>query len=61
MKQNNKKVIKTWNQLKKINHEFITSIIDVYLAGMKRYMLNYYETIKIEKIYKNIPSQIENN
>ena len=40
------------------NDNIIKSIIDAYLADMKRYTLNYYETVKIEKIYKNMPSQL---
>lgn len=36
----------------------IKSIIEAYLADMKRYTLNYFETVKIEKIYKNMPSQL---
>lgn len=36
----------------------ISSIIDSYIADMKRYTYNYYETLKIERIYKNIPSQL---
>lgn len=40
------------------NDNIIKSIMDAYLADMKRYTLNYYETVKIEKIYKNMPSQL---
>ncbi len=36
----------------------ILSIIDAYIADMQKYTLNHYETVKIEKIYKNIPSQL---
>lgn len=36
----------------------IKSIIEAYLADMKRYTLSYFETVKIEKIYKNMPSQL---
>ena len=36
----------------------IRSIIEAYLADMKRYTLSYFETVKIEKIYKNMPSQL---
>lgn len=53
-----KDIIKNELEILKFNHEFITSIIDAYLADMKKYTLNYYETVKIEKIYKNIPSQL---
>lgn len=53
-----KDIIKNELEILKFNHEFITSIIDAYLVDMKKYTLNYYETVKIEKIYKNIPSQL---
>ncbi|MBQ8681915.1 MAG: ATP-binding protein [Bacilli bacterium] len=36
----------------------VKSIIEAYLADMKRYTLSYFETVKIEKIYKNMPSQL---
>ena len=45
-------------QILKFNNDILTSIIEAYQADMKKYTLNYYETIKIEKIYKNIPSQL---
>ena len=51
-------IIENKLEILRFNHEFITSIIDAYLADMKKYTLNYYETVKIEKIYKNIPSQL---
>lgn len=34
------------------------SIIEAYFADMKKYTLNYFETVKIERIYKNIPNQL---
>ena len=40
------------------DNNLIQSIIDAYLADMKKYTLNYYESVKIEKIYRNIPSQL---
>ena len=36
----------------------IKSIIEAYLADMKRFTTNCFETRKIEKIYKNMPSQL---
>lgn len=42
----------------KFNNNILSSIIDAYFADMKKYTINYYENIKIEKIYKNIPSQL---
>lgn len=38
--------------------QILSSIIDSYTADMKRYVNNVYESIKIEKIYNNIPSQL---
>lgn len=38
--------------------QILSSIIDSYTADMKRYVNNLYESIKIEKIYNNIPSQL---
>lgn len=40
------------------DNNLIQSIIDAYFADMKKYTLNYYESVKIEKIYRNIPSQL---
>ena len=40
------------------DNNLLQSIIDAYLADMKKYTLNYYESVKIEKIYRNIPSQL---
>lgn len=40
------------------NNDLLESIISAYFADMKEYTLNYYENIKIEKIYRNIPSQL---
>ena len=36
----------------------ISDIKDMYIADMQKYVKNNFETIKIEKIYKNIPSQL---
>jgi len=42
-----------------VNHTLILkNIIDSYIADMKMYTNNIYETNKIERIYNNIPSQI---
>lgn len=40
------------------DNNLLQSIIDAYFADMKKYTLNYYESVKIEKIYRNIPSQL---
>ena len=51
-------IIKNKLEILKFDNNILKSIIDAYLADMKKYTLNYYETIKIEKVYKNIPSQL---
>ena len=38
--------------------DIISNIIEMYIADMKKYVKGNIETIKIEKIYKNIPSQL---
>lgn len=39
------------------NH-IISNIIEMYIADMKKYVKGNVETVKIEKVYKNIPSQL---
>jgi len=51
LKQNNSDILN-------YDSNIIKSIIEAYLADMKKYTLNYFETTKIEKIYKNMPSQL---
>lgn len=53
-----KNIIQNDLEILKFNNNLVTSIIDAYFADMKKYTLNYYENIKIEKLYKNIPSQL---
>lgn len=36
----------------------ISNILEMYIADMKKYVKNNIETVKIEKLYKNIPSQL---
>lgn len=38
--------------------DILNSIISSYLADMKKYTLNYFETVKIEKVYKSLPAQL---
>lgn len=40
------------------NKSILESIISAYIADMKKYTLNFFETIKIEKIYNSIPAQL---
>lgn len=42
----------------KYDSHIISDIIDMYIADMKKYVNNYLETIRIERVYKNIPSQL---
>ena len=51
-------IIKNNLEILKFDNNLLKSIIEAYLADMEKYTLNYYETIKIEKIYKNIPNQL---
>ena len=48
------------NKLDILNFDshIITDIKDMYIADMQKYVKNSYETVKIEKVYKNIPSQL---
>ena len=38
--------------------KLISNIIEMYIADMNKYVRNNIETVKIEKIYTNIPSQL---
>lgn len=42
----------------KYDSNIITNIIEMYIADMKKYVKNNIESIKIEKVYKNISSQL---
>ena len=42
----------------KFDSHIISDIKDMYIADMQKYVKNNLETIKIEKVYKNIPSQL---
>lgn len=42
----------------KFDSHIISDIKDMYIADMQKYVKNNIETVKIEKIYKNIPSQL---
>lgn len=42
----------------KYDPNIISNILEMYIADMKKYVKNNTETIKIEKVYKNIPSQL---
>ena len=42
----------------KFDSHIISDIKDMYIADMQKYVKNTIETVNIEKIYKNIPSQL---
>ena len=42
----------------KFDSHIISDIKDMYIADMQKYVKNKIETVNIEKIYKNIPSQL---
>ena len=44
--------------VEKFDSHIISDIKDMYIADMQKYVKNNLETVKIEKIYKNIPSQL---
>lgn len=45
----------------KFDSHIISDIKDMYIADMQKYVKNSIETVKIEKVYKNIPSQLAKN
>ena len=42
----------------KFDSHILSDIKDMYIADMQKYVKNNMETVKIEKVYKNIPSQL---
>ena len=42
----------------KFDSHIISDIKDMYIADMQKYVKSSLETVKIEKVYKNIPSQL---
>ncbi len=42
----------------KYDTTIISNIIEMYIADMKKYVKGNIETVKIERVYKNIPSQL---
>ena len=42
----------------KFDSHILSDIKDMYIADMQKYVKNSLETVKIEKVYKNIPSQL---
>lgn len=50
--------IENGQDILKFDSHIISDIKDMYIADMKKYVKNNLETVKIEKVYKNIPSQL---
>ena len=42
----------------KYDSNIMSNIIEMYIADMKKYVKGNIESVKIEKVYKNIPSQL---
>ena len=42
----------------KYDSNIISNIIEMYIADMKKYVKGNIESVKIEKVYKNIPTQL---
>ncbi len=42
----------------KYDSNIVSNIIEMYIADMKKYVKGNIESVKIEKVYKNIPSQL---
>jgi len=42
----------------RFDSHIISDIIEMYIADMKQYVTSSLETVKIERVYKNIPSQL---
>lgn len=42
----------------RFDSHIISDIKDMYIADMQKYVKNSFETVNIEKVYKNIPSQL---
>lgn len=55
-----KNLIDNDNDILKFDKSIIEDIISSYLNDMNKYVQNKFESIKIEKIYKSIPSQLGN-
>ena len=45
-------------RLSEFDNKIIENIVDMYISDMNKYTYNSYESVKIEKVYKNIPGQL---
>lgn len=53
-----KDFISNESDILKYDSNILSNIIDMYIADMNKYVKNSLETVKIEKVYKNIPVQL---
>ena len=53
-----KNIISNNLDILKYDNAILNSIITSYIADMKKYTENYFESVKIEKVYKSLPSQL---
>lgn len=53
-----KNFISNESDILKYDSNILSNIIDMYIADMNKYVKNSIETVKIEKVYKNIPVQL---
>ena len=53
-----KNFISNESDILKYDSNILSNIIDMYIADMNKYVKNSLETVKIEKVYKNIPVQL---
>ena len=50
--------IESDRKLSEFDRKITENIIDMYISDMNKYTTNSFESVKIEKVYKNIPSQL---
>ena len=60
MPESVKNMVDTKNDYIKYNKNILSDIITAYLNDMKHYVTSEQETLKIQSIYKSIPSQLNN-
>ena len=53
-----KNFISNESDILKYDSNILSNLIDMYIADMNKYVKNSLETVKIEKVYKNIPVQL---
>ena len=58
MPESVKNFIENDNDILMYDSNILSNILEMYIADMNKYVKNYVETVKIEKLYKNIPMQL---